>query len=224
MSSSDLIENEDSLGNLSEDALLRDLDLPTVIYIKTLKAENENLKQQMNVILSHNAALWEEKILLEGRVSDFNKKNEEMMKEVEMWKESATSLEHKNYVMNQLMDDLATACNSLYDNLQAVVYERQKYSKFFPHQTQQQHPHHHLHEGNEPHEIHEVVPERSMFYRRKSRMFGDEKRERRRDMFAAPQIPDLKHVKGTDFKHVAQKLQVCVDITTTLHRVSRITQ
>jgi len=221
MSSNELLVDEDTLANHEEDALLRDLDLPTIIYIKTLKAENVNLKQQLNIVLNHNAGLWEEKLILEEKVSHFSKKHEEMLKEIEVWKESATSLEHKSYVMNQLMDDLSNACNSLYDNLQAVVHDRSKYSSFFPQQLHQRQDF----EKQLPHEVHEAVPDRLMF-RRKSRMFGDEKKmEKPRPgvMFGTPQMPDLKYVKGADLKHVAQKLKVCVDISTALHRVSRIT-
>jgi len=216
--------SEGQVSNAEEDVLLRDLDLPTIIYIKTLKAENENLKRQLNIILNHNAGLWEEKLILEEKVGCLSRKQEDFLKEIAMWKESATSLEHKNYVMNQLMDDLASACNSLYDNLQAVVYDRQKYS-FFPHHHHHQQQQQHKYQQEKPHEVHEAVPERSILYRRKSRMFGDEKKEeKRRNVFESPQVPDLKYMKGTDLQHVTQKLKVCVDMSTALHRVSRITQ
>jgi len=230
-SSGDFRASEEQLSSQEEDALLRDLDLPTIIYIKTLKAENASLKEQLNVILNHNAGLWEEKIILEEKVNQFSKKHEEMLVEIEVWKESATSLEHKSYVMNQLMDDLASACNSLYDNLQAVVHGRHKYS------FSASHLHQHFHEEQQQkqqqqqqqqqsHEVHEAVPERGALYRRKSRMFGDEKKieKTRVDKFVSPQMPDLRYVKGSDLKHVAQKLKVCVDISTALHRVSRVTQ
>jgi len=144
------------------------LDMPVVLYIRTLKEENVQLKSQLNEILDHEAGIWEMNISLQEKnttleqdniylkselesaeesskslqekmyalwevnnkldksVDDFAKENTLLMEEIRCAKEAEKSLEDKIYVMNAIMDDLMTACDCLFENLQTLLQDSAK--------------------------------------------------------------------------------------------------
>lgn len=95
------------------------LDLPTTFYIRTMKgihlshmlpqkhhtslapispflvAENNELKKQLNLILEHEASLWEKNMELENSLKNITQHHETLLKQSQDLQTSVKNLEHK---------------------------------------------------------------------------------------------------------------------------------
>jgi len=69
--------------------------LPTTFYIRTMKAENNELKKQLNLILEHEASLWEKNMELENSLKNITQHHETLLKQSEDLQTSVKNLEHK---------------------------------------------------------------------------------------------------------------------------------
>ncbi len=83
--------------------------------------ENKILKQQVNVLLEDNAALWDVRLENEKDLKAASLNEFQLNSELFSCKESMKALENKCYVMNAMMDDMTEGMKS-YDLMNLFVW------------------------------------------------------------------------------------------------------